>query len=230
MQGALEEALSLAFRTQIETTCAGRTDRGVHALGQVVSFNTEQDVLADKTQYSCIRSLNALTPDEISVTEFMRCRDGFSARFDAKSREYRYFICDKLSPPIFLNNFSWHLPRKDKLDISAMKDAAGFLIGEHDFKSFCMAASSIDKRTYRYVSSIEIERANVLGEEVVVIQVIGNAFLHSMVRAIVGTLVAVGKGLREPEWVKEVLHAKDRKCAGENAPAKGLILWNVNYD
>lgn len=227
VQGELENALRLIFRADIETTCAGRTDSGVHAIGQVVSFDLEDGAMKDRTDHSVLRSLNALTHEDIMVTELERRPDGFSARFDAKMREYRYFIYQNTVPPLFMNNFSWHIA--NSLNLEAMRQAASFLIGEHDFKSFCMAASAEGRTTNRYVDSIDISNADVLDERMVVVCIRGNAFLHSMVRAIVGTLVAVGKGQRQPSWVKDVLAARDRKAAGENAPAKGLVLWSVEY-
>ena len=110
-----------------------------------------------------------------------------------------------------------------------MREAAAHLVGEHDFKSFCMAASAVGKPTARYLSDISLVTEMVLGEEVLVLKIAGNAFLHSMVRTIVGTLVPVGMGKREPQWVAEVLAARDRSAAGETAPAKGLIFWHVSY-
>ena len=110
-----------------------------------------------------------------------------------------------------------------------MVEGSSYLVGEHDFKSFCMAASAEGKPTCRNVFKIAIDREELLGEEVVVVKVIGNAFLHSMVRTIVGTLVAVGAGRRNPSWVGEVLEARDRCAAGENAPAAGLVFWRVDY-
>ena len=111
-----------------------------------------------------------------------------------------------------------------------MNKAASYLVGEHDFKSFCLAASAEGKSTNRYVGRIDISRENFFGDNFVVVTVEGNAFLHSMVRTIVGTLVAVGIGNRTPDWVKDVLVAKNRSAAGENAPAKGLVFWRVSYE
>lgn len=115
------------------------------------------------------------------------------------------------------------------MDIAAMEAGARHLIGEHDFKSFCMAASAVGKPTCRNVSEISFAAADIMGEPHRVITVRGNAFLHSMVRTIVGTLVMVGRGQRTPDWVAEVLAACDRQAAGENAPAQGLVFWSVHY-
>ena len=227
VQGEIEHALELLFRREVPTVCAGRTDSGVHARGQVVSFDVEEEELRGRTDDSLLRSLNALTHDDISVRGIAKRPDGFSARFDAVNRKYRYFISNGQTSPLFMRDFSWHVTKS--LDLEAMREAASHLIGEHDFKSFCMAASAEGRRTFRHVDSIDVYQQDVNGEEMVVVEVVGNAFLHSMVRAIVGTLVAVGVGNRKPEWVKDVLEACDRKAAGENAPARGLVLWEVEY-
>jgi tRNA pseudouridine38-40 synthase len=227
VQGELESALALLFRREVLTTCAGRTDTGVHARKQVISFDVAEDELAGRTFANLGRSLNALTHDGISVACVEARKDGFSARFDAKMREYKYFICTQPQPPIFMHDFSWHVAHE--LDVDVMGVAASHLIGEHDFKSFCMAASAVGKRTFRYVDEISFAHECVMGEEMLVITVKGNAFLHSMVRSIVGSLVAVGRGKRTPDWIADVLAAKNRSAAGENAPAKGLVLWNVVY-
>ncbi|MEG0027336.1 MAG: tRNA pseudouridine(38-40) synthase TruA [Raoultibacter sp.] len=227
VQGNLEEALALLLRRPVETTCAGRTDAGVHALGQVVSFNCTQAEWNARNLDTMKRSLNALTDDAISIHEVVAKPLGFSARFDATMREYHYHLCAQVPPPIFMRDFSWHITKE--LDLEAMRKGAHYLIGEHDFKSFCMVASAIGKPTCRKVMEITIEEQTIMGEHVVVIKVVGNAFLHSMVRSIVGTLVAVGRGKRSPEWVAEALAACDRQAAGETAPAAGLVFWRVCY-
>ncbi len=228
VQGEIEHALELLFRREVETVCAGRTDAGVHARGQVVSFSLDPDELADRSFSSLTRSLNALTHESIAIRSIDERPVGFSARFDATEREYRYFICTESTPPIFLRDFSWHIPKP--LDVEAMREGSRALIGEHDFKSFCMAVSAVGKPTCRNVHDISFTETDVMGERALVITVKGNAFLHSMVRTIVGTLVMVGRGQREPKWVEHVLEARDRCAAGENAPAQGLVFWNVSYD
>ncbi len=227
VQGELEQALEVIFHRYIETWCAGRTDAGVHAAAQVVSFDVREEELDGRTLSSLRRSLNALTHDDIVVRSVEQRSCGFSARFDAVAREYRYFICIDETPPVFMRDFSWHIPAT--LDVAAMQQGATYLIGEHDFKSFCLAASAKDKSTRRCVNKITFREKTVMGEHMLVCTVIGNAFLHSMVRSIVGTLVAVGKAQHDPDWVGEVLAACDRTRAGENAPAQGLVLWSVDY-
>lgn len=228
VQGELESALRTLFRRDVETTCAGRTDAGVHARGQVVSFDLLAGELRDRTRESLRRSLNALVHDDVTVRDVALREPGFSARFDAVCREYRYFICLDETKPLFMRDFSWHQPKG--LDVRAMERASRCLIGEHDFKSFCLAASAVGKPTCRNVSEISFSEELIMGERCLCITVVGNAFLHSMVRTIVGTLVAVGRGQREPEWVERVLAARNRSVAGENAPAQGLVFWHVAYE
>ena len=227
VQGCLEEALALLFKDEIPTVCAGRTDAGVHALGQVVSFNVNREACKERSLDSLCRSLNALTPDEISVRQLVERPEGFSARFSAKCREYRYFIAVGSTPPIFMRAYSWHV--RKSLDRAAMEAGAAHLIGEHDFKSFCLSASAEGKPTCRNVIEISFDDATIMGEPMLVVTVKGNAFLQSMVRTIVGTLVAVGKGQRPSGWVADVLAACDRRAAGECAPAQGLVFWSVVY-
>ena len=227
VQGELEQALSLVFRRPMEVVCSGRTDAGVHALGQVVSFDVANDELEGRNLYSLRRSLNALTHEDITVREVEERQPGFSARFDAQWREYHYHVCLDEVPPLFMRDFSWYV--HGQLDIDAMREAAAHLVGEHDFKSFCMAASAVGKPTCRNVHEISLSREMMMGEDILTIKVVGNAFLHSMVRTIVGTLVMVGRGQRKPEWVREVLEARNRTAAGENAPAAGLVFWRVQY-
>ena len=227
VQGELEQALSLIFRRPMEVVCSGRTDAGVHALGQVVSFDVTNDELEGRNLYSLRRSLNALTHEDITVREVEERQPGFSARFDAQWREYHYHVCLDEGPPLFMRDFSWYV--HGQLDIDAMREAAAYLVGEHDFKSFCMAASAVGKPTCRNVHEISLSREMIMGEDILTIKVVGNAFLHSMVRTIVGTLVMVGRGQRKPEWVREVLEARNRTAAGENAPAAGLVFWRVQY-
>lgn len=228
VQGNIEDALELLFRRRIDTTCAGRTDAGVHALCQVISFDLLPDEWFRRKPDSLLKSLNALTHEEISFRSVRPMPEDFSARFSAVMREYRYYICTDVAAPLLMEKFCWHLGKP--LDIEAMKQASTYLLGEHDFKSFCMAVSAKDKPTHRYVADISFKQEQIWNSNFIVITVIGNAFLHSMVRTMVGTLVLVGRGKRTPEWVGEVLAARNRQAAGQNAPAEGLVLWHVTYD
>ena len=224
VQGQLERALSIVLRREVATTCAGRTDAGVHALAQVVSCD---GVESDPSPFTLVRSLNALCGPDISISAVARVPEGFSARFDACAREYRYRIAAGAIPPLFIRDIAWWM--RAGLDIDAMAEGAVHLLGENDFKSFCTRESSEGKSTTRFLETVSIEEAVHLGEPCIEITVIGNAFLHSMVRVIVGTLVEVGTGRRGPEWVGEVLRAQDRRAAGPTAPAQGLTLWSVTY-
>lgn len=228
VQGNIEDALELLFRRRIDTTCAGRTDAGVHALCQVISFDLLPDEWFRRKPDSLLKSLNALTHEEISFRSVRPMPEDFSARFSAVMREYRYYICTDVTAPLLMEKFCWHLGKP--LDVEAMKQASTHLLGEHDFKSFCMAVSAKDKPTHRYVADISFKQEQIWNSNFIVITVIGNAFLHSMVRTMVGTLVLVGRGKRTPDWVGEVLAARNRQAAGQNAPAEGLVLWHVTYD
>lgn len=227
VQGSINEALELLYKRPVETTCAGRTDAGVHALGQVVSFDLSAAEYKARPLETLKRSLNALIDDRVSIVSIEEKPFGFSARFDATVREYRYYIYANTSRPVLLAERVWHIAKP--LNLEAMREGAAFLIGEHDFKSFCLAVSAEGKPTFRNVSEISITTEEIWGEELVVVKVKGNAFLHSMVRTIVGTLVEVGVGRREPMWVRQVLEACDRKSAGQTAPAQGLFFWHVSY-
>ncbi len=226
VQGNLEQALRLLFKREIETVCAGRTDAGVHARGQVVSFEVTSNELEARAS-TLKRSLNALVDDRIAIADIRVEPPGFSARFDAKAREYRYYLSSSAERPVLLDGRVWHIGRV--LDADAMREASRFLIGEHDFKSFCTACSAAGKPTRREIKEISLFTEDLLGENVLVVKVIGNAFLHSMVRTLVGTLALVGTGRKQPHWVEQVLEACDRTAAGENAPAHGLYFWNVYY-
>ena len=227
VQGSIEEALELLFHRQIETTCAGRTDAGVHALCQVVSFDLLPDEWFRRKPDTLLRSLNALTHEAIAFRDVRPMPEEFSARFSAMSREYHYYICTDDAPPLLMEAFCWHVAKP--LDIEAMRNAAHYLIGEHDFKSFCMAVSAKGKPTKRFVSEVSFTQEQIWNSNFIRVRVVGNAFLHSMVRTMVGTLALVGAGKRPPEWVREVLEARNRQAAGQNAPAQGLVLWNVVY-
>lgn len=233
VQGELEQALALLYRREVKTVCAGRTDAGVHALGQVVSFDLTDEEMAAKTPRSLQRSMNALVDDAISISAVEERPLGFNARFDAQWREYHYHICTQSARPVLVMPLVWHLGGVD-LNVGAMQRAASRLVGEHDFKSFCMAASAhiieADGRsTCRNVMACDVSSEMLAGTPVITVRVVGNAFLHSMVRTMVGTLVEVGRGKRDARWVDDVLAARDRSAAGQNAPAAGLTFWRVGY-
>lgn len=233
VQGELRLALETALRRPVEMACAGRTDAGVHALAQYVSVPVSEEELGrDGRRLSS--SLVALTPDDLSIGALYKAAPGFSARFDAQSRSYRYRICCGHARPVLAWDHAWWLRTVASLDVDAMAAAATCLVGEHDFRSFCKASSaelieSDGRSTSRYLSEARVSRVREAGEELVAIDVRGNAFLHNMVRIMVGSLVEVGRSHRDPAWLAGALLAQDRRAAGPTAPAHGLTFEGVSY-
>jgi tRNA pseudouridine38-40 synthase len=224
VQGRLEEALRTVLGVPVPVTCAGRTDAGVHARAQVVSFvATGSEPASDRLA----RSLNALAGPDIAVREARRAIASFDARHSATARRYRYLIADTASPPVALRDRAWWVKRP--LALETMREASSVLIGRHDFASFCVAESAREKPTIREVASLELERTTELGEACLALTIEGRSFLHSMVRVIAGSLVEIGKGRRDPAWLAAALQAADRSAAGPTAPAHGLTLWEVSY-
>ena len=225
--GELRRALETLLRRPVEITCAGRTDAGVHAQAQHVSVPVTAEELA-MPRRRLVRGLTALLPDEVALREAYRAAPGFSARFDARSRSYRYRIVTGDMRPVMLRAYAWW--QRSELDVDAMEAAARLLIGEQDFKSFCKASSAVGKPTCRNVLSTGFSHEELLGEQCLAFDITGSSFLHSMVRTIVGSLVEVGRGQRDPAWIGEVLAARDRRAAGSCAPARGLTFTAVAYD
>ncbi len=199
---------------------ASRTDAGVHALGQVGNFWVPETVSISCSSF--FRGLNSLTPDDLIIADVQDVHPDFHARFDACSKIYCYQIYHAMSPSIYHRRFSWHIRRS--LAIDAMRQAATYLVGCHDFASFqassCGAATSI-----RTLLSIHIQQR----KHLIRVFIKANAFLQNMVRILVGTLVEVGMGKRAPEDMERIVQAKDRTSAGVTAPAAGLFLLNVSY-
>jgi tRNA pseudouridine38-40 synthase len=229
VQGDVERALATLYRRDVETVGAGRTDTGVHALGQVMSFTLTDEEVAARPFGKLRNSLNALTDEGIVVHKAEIKPPDFSARFSAVEREYRYRFVFSEVEPLFLRPYVWWVCTDRMPDMQAMKRAGALLVGEHDFKSFCVTASAVDKNTVREVRSVNVFGAEHLGEECMVLQVVGNAFLHSMIRVIAGSLLEVALRKRPPEWILEVLAAQNRASAGQTAPAQGLTFWRVVY-
>lgn len=219
VQDALERALAEFTAHPHDTTCAGRTDAGVHAKGQVVHFDTA----IDRPDWSWVRGLNALLPETIAVRWATPVPDDFHARFSARSREYVYriFHCATRSP--LQSRYATWFYRP--LDLAAMQAAAPAVVGEHDFSAFrsseCQAASPI-----RQLHELEITRLGSLIE----FRLAANAFLHHMVRNLVGSLIEVGRGAQSPEWLAELLASRDRTRAARTFPPQGLCLERVHYD
>ncbi len=232
VQGEVERALQTLLRRPCQTTCAGRTDAGVSALAQYVSLPVDVGELAGREPRRMWRSLMAITPEDVSIRALYLAPDGFSARFDALGRRYRYRIACGNAQPVLAWDHAWWL--RSTLDVEAMDEAAQALVGEHDFVSFCKVSSAqmlreAGRSTSRLLREVRVHMEREAGEDLVMVDVEGNAFLHNMVRIMVGTLVEVGRGNRSPEWVAQALAARDRRAAGPTAPALGLVLEDVRY-
>ncbi|HEY1786009.1 MAG TPA: tRNA pseudouridine(38-40) synthase TruA [Pirellulales bacterium] len=222
LQDTLEQALAQIVGERLRVAASGRTDAGVHALGQVVSFDTESSLSAEILH----RALNAELPRDMAVIEVQDAPLGFHARRDARSKRYRYVIRDVRRPNVFERNYSWQVPQR--LDNERLARAAVSLVGTHDFSSF-ETHGSPRASSVRTVEALEIAR-DTADPDRLLIEVEANGFLYNMVRSIVGTLVEVGRCVRDEGWPAEVLAAADRRAAGRTAPAQGLFLLWVNYD
>ena len=218
VQEEVEKALSKVANQQIEVTCAGRTDSGVHALGQIIHFDTD----VERPLKAWMFGANTNLPDDIAVRWVKKSEASFNARFSANLRRYRYVILNrKARPALFNQQVSWIY---EPLDTAAMHRAAQALVGEHDFSSF-QAASCQSRHARREIKEVNVSRDG----DYVYIDVAANAFLHHMVRNIVGSLVMVGKGVWKVEFMGELLLLKDRKKAGPTARARGLYFVHVHY-
>ena len=219
VQDTLEAALATVAGERIQLTCAGRTDRGVHALEQVVHF----DVDAQRPASAWVRGVNALLPESVAVQWSREVPAEFHARYAARARTYRYVLVNRaVRPALAARHAGWfHLP----LDVAAMRAAARHLRGEHDFSAF-RSAECQAKTAVRTLLGLDIEA---VGERIDFV-LRANAFLHHMVRNIVGTLVYVGKGKHPPAWAGEVLESRERARAAPTFAAEGLYLERVEYE
>jgi tRNA pseudouridine38-40 synthase len=218
VQQAVERALSFVADHNITVVCAGRTDTGVHATNQIIHFDTG----AERQPHNWIRGANSRLPEGVRLHWLSEIEGHFHARFSALSRTYRYIICNEPEPPaLFRGLVTWC--RAD-LDHEVMHNAAQALLGEQDFSSF-RAAGCQSRTPFRFVERIQVQRQGPL----VVVEITANAFLHHMVRNIVGTLMAVGRHHRTPEWPGQLLALRDRTRAEPTAPADGLYLVSVHY-
>ena len=218
IQGKLEGVLSRLAGEPVEVHGAGRTDAGVHALGQVASVRLPGSREPEELLAYCARYL----PEDIAVVAAERAEDRFHARLNAKGKEYRYALRLGAVPDVFRRKYQYRL--EGELDTAAMEQAAAYLVGQHDFRSFC-ANRRYKKSTVRTVTAIELERQ---GADLTLI-FRGDGFLHHMVRILTGTLVEVGQGKRIPQEMERILAACDRAAAGFTAPAQGLVLTEVFY-
>jgi tRNA pseudouridine38-40 synthase len=218
IQGALQGALAGVLGHPVSITGASRTDAGVHALGQIVAFQTDRPIPVD----NLVRALNDRLPRAISVTRAVDASPEFHPRFDAVSKLYSYRIlnCEAHSP--FIERYAWHVP--DAMDVGAFTAGAQCLLGQHDFAAFCAAGSSV-KGTERTLYQLQCSREGDLLE----CRIAGSGFLYMMVRIIVGTLVEVAAGRLEADAVGRILESRDRGQAGPTAPAHGLCLVRIEY-
>jgi tRNA pseudouridine38-40 synthase len=218
VQGVLEQALLPVEQRRVVVHAAGRTDAGVHASGQVVSFSLTSSIAAD----ALVRALNVRLPPDVRVMHAEQVADDFHARFHARQKVYCYAIFNGLVVPPQLRHFVWHITQP--LDVHQMNAAARLLIGEHDFAGFQAAGGEVVS-TRREISRSQVERR----DEQLLYEVAGTGFLRHMVRNIVGTLVEIGRGRRPVDDMHRVLQSRDRSQAAATAPPHGLTLARVEY-
>ncbi len=218
IQGKLERLFSRMCDEEITIQGSGRTDAGVHAVGQVVNFHTSSTMSTEEM----LAYMNQYLPEDIAVVEIAEMPERFHSRLNAKGKRYCYRVWNSSIPNVFWRRYS-HMV-EDALDIEAMKSATTFLLGEHDFKAFTSTKKG-KKSTVRRIDSIDIVKEG----DLITFTFIGNGFLYHMIRILVGTLLEVGKGKRSAESISEVLESKNRENAGELVPGKGLVLEEVFY-
>jgi len=218
VQSRVEEALSKVADEAIAVVCAGRTDTGVHASGQVAHFDTT----SERSSRSWLLGANSTLPDDISVSWSQPVNDSFHARFSAIGRSYEFLILNRFERSSLYRHRAWWV--REPLDSDRMHRAAQLLLGKHDFSAFraagCQASTPV-----RTITSISVTR----DKDWVLLRISANAFLQHMVRNLVGTLVAIGRGDQPEKWLEEILAGQDRKQAGAAAPPHGLTLVNVEY-
>ena len=219
IQGVMRERIAQITQGKVNLLGAGRTDAGVHALGQVANFQTESAIDLTALQ----RGLNSLLAPDIVIKGIEEVEEGFHARFSARSKRYEYHILNRPYPSALLRAYAWFIPHQ--LNLASMEQCGRLLIGSHDFSSF-RASGDESRHSIREVIRLQIERRE---GDLIVIVIEANAFLREMVRSIVGTLVDVGRGKTSLEEFQEIFEARDRRQAGMTAPALGLFLAEVKY-
>lgn len=221
VQGELELALRAAVGGEpVNAAACSRTDAGVHALGQLVSFDSRTRLSAERLAMA----INARLPDDLVVRHAEEMKPGFHALRDTVRKRYRYTVHDGRPRNVLSRRHAWYV--RSQLDATRMHEAAQLLLGTHDFDSF-ESTGSERVSTRRTIHDIRVERRDGLEGSQIVLEVEANGFLYNMVRNITGTLVAVGRGREEPSWVARVLAARDRRAAGVAAPPQGLCLLRV---
>lgn len=214
----LDKAIHELTGENVHVIGASRTDAGVHAYGNVAVFDTESTIPGDRFTFA----LNRFLPDSIVIQDSWEVAGDFHPRHCNTRKTYEYRILNTAVPLPQKRNFTWHVA--GSIDIEKMREAAAYIVGEHDFKSFCCVKTQAES-TVRTIYSLEVLQE---GSEII-IRIKGNGFLYNMVRIITGTLIQVGKGRFEPEYVKQMLEAKDRTVAGQTAPPQGLTLVGIEY-
>lgn len=222
--GTLAEALHTVLGHPVDLTCAGRTDKGVHARAQVVSF----DAVAGRADPSAlVKSLNALCGPAIAVTQAALVEADFDARFSATARRYRYRIVNRAAPDPFRSRYAWHVD--DELSWPAMVLACDALIGEHDFSAFCRRPKRRDGEEASLVRRVVAAGWERVDDDELRFEIEASSFCHQMVRSVVGLLVDVGRGRRHAGDVLAIIRSRDRSRVGNLAPPQGLTLWTVRY-
>jgi tRNA pseudouridine38-40 synthase len=223
VQGTIEAAVEQITGMKTRIMASGRTDAGVHALGQVVVFQSETRLAPEVLR----RALNGLLPDDIAVLDVADVAEGFHPTRHAKRKRYRYVIHNGPVRDVFARRYCWHYP-SGHLDEKAMQRAAEALLGTHDFSSFETSGAERE-HSVRTIFDLRVERGAGEDRDRLTVEVEADGFLYNMVRTIVGTLVDVGRGFRPESWPAEVLRALDRRAAGKTAPPQGLFLVKVDY-
>jgi tRNA pseudouridine38-40 synthase len=222
--GTLREALEKVLRTSTELTCAGRTDTGVHAWGQVVSFDAPTDRFDPLLLQ---RSLNRQCGPAIVVRDVAPAPEGFDARRSATGRTYRYTVLNRPVPDPFLAHLAWHVD--EPLDLDLLRLGCDPLVGEHDFSAFCRRPKHRDGSVASLVRTVRRAGWTDLGDGVLRFEIEANAFCHQMIRSVVGTLVDVGTGRVHAGDLLGIIAGRDRARASRLAPPQGLCLWHVDY-
>jgi tRNA pseudouridine38-40 synthase len=226
VQGLLEAAIGDLDGREVAVVGASRTDAGVHALGQAACATLHRTIDGP----TLVQAVNIRLPPTVRVLDAVEVPASFNARFDAKAKTYRYRILNDTVVPPMEQPYVWHVP-SPRLDVAAMADAARVLEGRHDFAAFQAAGSSTVTTTRVVLEATVVEQASPWGgARLVIFEVRGDGFLRHMVRAMMGTLVEVGRGARPPAWTADVLESRDRARAGRNVPPSGLVLVSVEYD
>ena len=218
VQQKIVEAIEVIIKERVNLIGSGRTDTGVHALGQAANFRIEHELDLYKFKYS----LNSILPNDISILKMEKVDEKFHARFDAKSRSYFYIISHNKSP--FYYKYAYYFPAITKIDFSNLNQISKTLLGEHDFTSFSRKNVEIDDKSCS-ISEIRWRK----GKEISTFYITANRFMHGMVRTIIGTLLYSAENKLDENYLLKVFEKKDREAAEESVPAKGLFLFKVRY-